>query len=126
MGKEPGPLSVASTAAWAAALLLAALVGLDFYLASQGVGALSFKARREAGAVYLEAPVRNTGFLPLSLEVDLGLCGHTYRWSGELPPGGGAVARLKVDPEDLACKPRWRVVIGLGGIVSAEVLPAQG
>jgi len=124
--RSPGPLSLASTAVWAAALVLAAIVGLDFYLVSHGLGTVEFKARQEGSAVYLEAPVRNEGYLPLGLRVTLRLCQHTYTWQGTIPPGGEATARLRVDPHDLGCKPEWSIGVSLGAMVSAEIRPAAG
>jgi len=124
--RNPGPLSLASTAIWAAALLIAAMVGLDLYLVSQGLGAVEFKAKQEGQSVYLEAPLRNRGYLPLGLNITLRLCQHRYTWSSTIPPGGEATARLRVDPRDLGCKPRWSIGVRLGDLVSAEIRPASG
>ncbi len=126
MRREPYILSIASTAIWAVALILVILVGLDFYVVSQGIGSLKLKARQKEKTIYLEAPVRNTGFLPLNLKVNLDFCNNNYYWSGELPPGSKRIVRFKVNLKDLSCKPKWKVVVDLGGIVSAVVLPAQG
>lgn len=111
------PLRVARLALNAFTVLLVFIAVLNVYLVFGGLGRLELKAARAGEYVVIRSKVANKGFLPLSLRVDLELCGKNFTWSGVISPGNSSEILLVVPENYTVCRGRFYVHAGMGGLL---------
>jgi len=115
------PLSIAKRVLQVFSLVLVFLIIANVYLVSEGLHGTELKVIPQGTNVVIQAEAVNKGFLPLSLKVDLELCGKNFTWNGVMSPGETSVISLVVPVKYAMCKRKIYVNADMGGLLYVRV-----
>lgn len=117
MVKVSSPLSIAKHALQVFSLVLVFMIITNVYLVSEGLRKIELKVTPKGTNVVIQAEAVNKGFLPLSLRVDLELCGRNFTWNGIIGPGETSEIALVVPVRYAMCKRKIYVNADMGGLL---------